>query len=60
MTQDELETVYGALAMGIDSVAPEQRELYLAKVALALAEKLGNVPLATAVIEECKAGIDCH
>jgi len=60
MTQDELETVYAALAMAIDSVVPEQRDLFLAKTALALAEKLGNVPLATAVIEECKAGIRCH
>lgn len=57
MTQQELETIHEALAEAIDTVAEDRRELYLAKLALALAEALGDLPLALAVIEECKTGL---
>lgn len=42
MSQHDLEAVYDTLAEAIDAVGPEQSEIYLAKVALALAERLGN------------------
>ncbi|MGD9862335.1 MAG: hypothetical protein AB7S99_03890 [Pseudodonghicola sp.] len=58
MTQDDLETVYEALAQAIDGVAAEARELYLAKLALALADTLGDAPRALAVIAECATGLD--
>lgn len=56
MKQDDLELVYEALALAIDAVDPAARELYLAKLALALADTLGDAPRALAVIEECKTG----
>ncbi|SEO91735.1 hypothetical protein SAMN04490248_11613 [Salinihabitans flavidus] len=55
MRQDHLETVYDALAEAIDAVGPAQSEVYLAKVAIALAERLGSTA-SLAAIEECKTG----
>lgn len=57
MSQHDLEPVYDALAEAIDAVGPEQSEIYLAKVALALAERLGNVEETLATITECKTGL---
>jgi len=57
MRQHDLEAVYDALAEGIDAVGPEQSELYLAKVALALAERLGDAEESLATIEDCKTGL---
>ncbi|MDF1803419.1 hypothetical protein [Thalassovita sp.] len=57
MTHQNLETVYEALALGIDAVGPEHAQLYLAKIALALAQALDDAPAALAVIEDCKADL---
>ena len=57
MSQHDLEAVYDALAEAIDVVGPEQSEIYLAKVALALAERLGDVEETLAAIRECKTGL---
>ncbi|MCC5988292.1 MAG: hypothetical protein JJT95_11465 [Pararhodobacter sp.] len=57
MTQQELETIYEALAKAIDAIEDGQRELYLAKLALALVETLDDLPRAMAVIEECRTGL---
>lgn len=57
MTQEQLEQVYEALAQAIDRAGPEQAEVYLAKLALALAEDLGSADRALAVIAECETGI---
>lgn len=54
MNQQELEAIYEALARAIDEVGAGQGELYLAKVALALAETVGDLAVALAVIEACK------
>lgn len=57
MTRDDMETVYERLAVTLDAVAPAQRELYLAKLALALCDELGDVTPCLDVIEECRTGI---
>lgn len=57
MTQEQLEQIYEALAQAIDRAGPEQAAVYLAKLALALAEDLGNADRALAVIAECETGI---
>lgn len=57
MTQDDLEQVYEALAQAIDRAGPEQAEVYLAKLALALAEELGDGARVQAVIAECETGL---
>lgn len=57
MTQDEFETVYETLANGIDAVGPDRSEIYLAKIALALAEQLGNPVDCLSTIEECRTGL---
>ncbi len=57
MTQSDLEPVFEALAQAIDTVGPEQSEVFLAKVALALADQLSDEALSRKVIEECKTGL---
>lgn len=57
MTQDDLEQVYEALAQAIDRAGPEQAQVYLAKLALALAEELGDSDRVQAVIAECETGL---
>jgi len=57
MTQDDLETLYESLAESLDTLPAEARELYLAKLALALAETLENAPRALEIIAECRTGI---
>lgn len=57
MTHQDLETVYEALATGIDAVGPEQAQVYLAKIALALADALNDSPATLAIIAECQAHI---
>ena len=58
MTQANLETVYEAMARAVDAVGPAQAELYLAKLALALADELGDADRALAAIAECQAGLE--
>lgn len=57
MTQADLEQVYEALAQAIDRVAPNQAQVYLAKVALALADELADSDRVRAVIAECETGL---
>lgn len=54
MTHSDLETLYEALAEGIDAVGPDQAPVYLAKIALALADALDDAPAALAILSECK------
>ena len=42
MSPDEVETVYEAMARQIDAVGAEHSELFLAKLALLLAERLDD------------------
>lgn len=57
MTQAELERVYEAMAEAIDDVGPDQSEVFLARLALALAEDLNQPDRALQVIGECKAAL---
>lgn len=57
MTQDDLERVYEAMAEAVDAVGPERSELFLAKLALALADELGAADGCLAVIAECRVGL---
>ena len=58
MTEQDLETVYEAMAQAIDGVGESARELYLAKLALALAVSLDDKPRVLAAIEDCKTGLE--
>lgn len=57
MTQAELERVYEAMAEAIDDVGPKQGEVFLAKLALALAEDLGHTERVLEIIAECRGGL---
>ena len=50
----DLETVYAALAEGIDAHGPEHSEMFLAKAALLLAEALGNEDRALRAIADAQ------
>jgi len=52
MAFEELEQVYGALAAAIDRAGPQNEALILAKLALALAHRLGDRAAAEAAIAE--------
>ncbi|THD72856.1 DUF2783 domain-containing protein [Thalassobius vesicularis] len=56
MTHSDLETIYEALAQGIDT-AGEHAPVYLAKVALALAETLNDAPAALKIIADAQANL---
>ncbi len=58
MTQDDLETVYEAMAEALDEVGPEHSALYLAKLALGLAEEVGAVAPCLVLIDECRHGLE--
>ncbi|WP_372602781.1 hypothetical protein [Actibacterium sp.] len=53
-----LEDIYEALATTIDAVGPAQSEVYLAKVALALAHELKNPARALQMVTDCAADLD--
>ena len=57
MTQDDLEEVYQALAETLAAIAPGERELYLAKLALALCETVGSAAPCLGAIVECRTGL---
>ena len=50
----DLEAVYAALAEGIDAHGPEHSEMFLAKVALLLAEALGDEDRALRAIADAQ------
>ena len=51
LTLPDLEQVYDRLAEAIDAVPPDRRELMLAKLALLLAQALGDRPTIERQIE---------
>ena len=51
MSEMSMETVYTALAEGIDQHGPEKSDMFLAKVCLLLAEELGNAERSLELIE---------
>ncbi|WP_323034722.1 hypothetical protein [Pararhodobacter sp.] len=48
-----VEDIYAALALHLDAVGPQNAEIYLAKVALAMAQALGDTGAALAILQEC-------
>lgn len=54
MTPAEFETVYETMAETIDAVGAEQREVFLAKLCLALAHELGDGGKVLELIADCR------
>lgn len=52
MIPTDVETVYNALAEKLDTVDPEKRALFLAKLALLLSHDLGDAPRVLSRIDE--------
>ena len=52
------EPLYDALARTLDTVGPDAAPLYLAKLALALAQELGDTERALDLIRECSKDLE--
>ncbi|MCC7411208.1 MAG: DUF2783 domain-containing protein [Gammaproteobacteria bacterium] len=52
-----LERIYEALARALDAVDPADESLFLAKLALALANEIGDVGRIEAAIASARAGL---
>lgn len=57
MNHADLETTYAALALKIDEVGEHQSELFLAKLALLLAQKNGDVDEIQSCIDGAAASL---
>lgn len=57
MTARDVETIYEALALGVDAAGPEA-ERFLAKAALLLAHELGDPARAVTLIESAARNLD--
>ena len=57
MNKQDLETVYAALAVKIDAVGTARSELFLAKLALLLANRNGNIKDVETCIDEAAASL---
>ena len=57
MNESDLETVYAALAAKIDEVGKDQSALFLAKLALLLAHRNGDVDDVRACIDDAAASL---
>ncbi len=58
MTPADVETVYETLALQLDAVDAEKRELFLAKLALLLAHDVGDAAQACRRIHEAAEDLD--
>lgn len=58
MNSADLEAVYEALARRIDAVGEEKSELYLAKLALLLAHRIGDKDAALEAIEQAAEALE--
>ncbi|WP_425052479.1 hypothetical protein [Psychromarinibacter sp. S121] len=58
MTPADVETVYETLALQLDAVDAEKRELFLAKLALLLAHDVGDAGHACLRIHEAAEDLD--
>lgn len=58
MTPTDIETVYDALALKLDSVGTAQSELFLVKLALLLSYELGDAATVTRLIDESARNLD--
>jgi hypothetical protein len=55
---EDLERVYTLLAETIDGVGPEREVLFLSKLALVLAQELGNFPKVALAIDTARQDLD--
>jgi hypothetical protein len=55
---EELERIYGLLAEGIDAAGPEREALFLSKLALILARRIGDPDAVAAAIEAARQDLD--
>ncbi|MCR8548874.1 hypothetical protein M4578_13640 [Salipiger sp. P9] len=58
MTRTELEAIYEALACRIDEVGEANSPLYLAKLALLLAERLGDATAVQSCLDDAAQALD--
>ncbi len=58
MGQATLEDVYSALAEGMDRHGPEKSEMFIAKVALLLANEIGSPQRCLDLISEAESNMD--
>lgn len=57
MSPEELELTYEALARQIDAVGPKKSELFLAKLALLFANRIGSADVVADLIEEASRNL---
>ena len=57
LTLSDLEDVYDELAEAIDRVGPDNESVFLARLALSLAHRLGDRAAVSALIAECSAPV---
>ncbi len=55
---EDLERSFDLIAEAIDTVGPEQERLFLAKLALALAHRLGSLAEVQAAVAEAKRDLE--
>ena len=53
LTFEQLETLYDELALAIDQAGSERESIFLAKLALCMAQEWGNASRVSALIREC-------
>lgn len=58
MSETTLEDVYAALAEGIDRHGPEKSEMFLAKVALLMADEIGDPERALSLIRDAQLNME--
>jgi hypothetical protein len=58
MTPTDVETVYDALAMKLDSVGAEKSEMFLIKLALLLSHELGDATRVVSLIDDAERNLD--
>ena len=58
MQFEDFEGAYEALAMAIDAAGPEREALFLTRLALVLAQKLGDVAAFRTAIETALDGLE--
>jgi len=57
MTPTDVETVYHALALKLDSVGEEKSEMFLIKLALLVSHELGDATRVVSLIDEAERNL---
>lgn len=59
MSQGEIETIYEALAIRLDTLGEQNRDLFLAKLVLLLARDVGDPGEVLQRMEDAAHGLEC-